>query len=62
MSVSEPGPARSAELYVEMGKFGIPAKHHEAIALIYSKVRIILSELHLIALSSNTKLLKMEDK
>ena len=22
-----------------MGKFGIPAKHHEAIALIYSKVR-----------------------
>ena len=21
-----------------MGKFGIPAKHHEAIALIYSKV------------------------
>ena len=23
-----------------MGKFGIPAKHHEAIALIYAKVRV----------------------
>lgn len=28
---------KSAEMYIEMGKFGIPAKHHEAIALIYSK-------------------------
>ena len=26
-------------MYLEMGKFGVPAKHHEAIALIYSKVR-----------------------
>ena len=26
-------------MYIEMGKFGIPAKHHEAIALIYAKVR-----------------------
>ena len=25
-----------------MGKYGIPAKHHEAIALIYSKVKLIL--------------------
>lgn len=24
-------------MYMEVGKFGIPAKHHEAIALIYSK-------------------------
>ena len=30
---------RSAELYVELGKYGIPAKHHESIALIYSKVK-----------------------
>ena len=29
---------RSAELYIEVGKYGIPAKHHESIALIYSKV------------------------
>ena len=29
---------QSAEMYIEMGKFGIPAKHHEAIALIYAKV------------------------
>ena len=29
---------QSAEMYIEMGKFGIPAKHHEAISLIYSKV------------------------
>jgi len=28
---------KSAEMYIEMGKFGIPAKHHEAIALIYAK-------------------------
>merc|ERR1719510_230002 len=28
---------KSAEQYLELGKFGIPAKHHEAIALIYSK-------------------------
>ena len=28
---------QSAEQYLELGKFGIPAKHHEAIALIYSK-------------------------
>jgi len=28
---------KSAEIYIEMGKFGIPAKHHEAIALIYAK-------------------------
>jgi hypothetical protein len=26
-------------MYIEMGKFAIPAKHHEAIALIYAKVR-----------------------
>ena len=25
-------------MYLEMGKFGIPAKHHEAISMIYSKV------------------------
>ena len=31
---------QSAEQYLELGKFGIPAKHHEAIALIYSKVRL----------------------
>ena len=30
---------QSVEMYLEMGKFGVPAKHHEAIALIYSKVR-----------------------
>ena len=30
---------QSAEMYIEMGKFGIPARHHEAIALIYAKVR-----------------------
>ena len=29
---------QSAEMYIEMGKFGIPAKHHEAISVIYSKV------------------------
>ena len=29
---------QSAEMYIEMGKFGIPAKHHEAISMIYSKV------------------------
>ena len=29
-------------MYIEMGKFGIPAKHHEAIALIYAKVSIII--------------------
>ena len=33
---------QSAEMYIEMGKFGIPAKHHEAIALIYAKVSITL--------------------
>ena len=31
---------QSAEMYIELGKFGIPAKHHEAIAMIYFKVRI----------------------
>lgn len=25
-------------MYIELGKFGMPAKHHETIALIYSKV------------------------
>jgi hypothetical protein len=30
---------QSAEMYIELGKFGIPARHHEAIALIYAKVR-----------------------
>ena len=30
---------QSAEMYIEMGKFGIPARHHEAIALIYAKVK-----------------------
>jgi len=28
---------KSAEMYIELGKFGIPAKHHEAIAMIYFK-------------------------
>ena len=44
---------QSAEQYLEMGKFGIPAKHHEAIALIYSKVRssaLLLTRTHLITL------------
>ena len=31
---------QSAEMYIELGKFGIPAKHHEAIAMIYFKVKI----------------------
>ena len=34
---------QSAEMYIEMGKFGIPAKHHEAIALIYAKVSTAVS-------------------
>ena len=32
-------------MYIEMGKFGIPAKHHEAIALIYAKVSTVQSYL-----------------
>ena len=38
---------QSAEMYIELGKFGIPARHHEAIALIYAKVRENKSEIEI---------------
>ena len=37
---------QSVEMYLEMGKFGVPAKHHEAIALIYSKVRRAMTNMN----------------
>ena len=33
---------QSAEMYIEMGKFAMPAKHHEAIAVIYATVTLYL--------------------